>query len=521
MERTRSHPLTIRLVGWIVSLALTASIALACPNARKSFTGILARIDAASGSAAPELYFNAASMAKSTEERLRILKRASEREISIYAGTAKAILSKGPVSQPVSVAALDALIENGMFEDALALFDGSLDPVEYPAEYAELVVRSIRGGHVPDITLERSIICAKVTGDFRWSIDAALDAMVQGDMGTAAPLLADAENQGYAIPYRLLWDARLLDVLADRIPDPVDPLELAVCADSAYLLGRKATSTYLYALIIDRFPGWSWKPYAAIAREIGEPDAAADLEWPHLPLPDSWESVSSPGEMAERMYRIIEKRFPGSAGATIERARWLYERGDPSAASALLTGEDEASAIARLRLESADLVVTAAFGIAAKFPDSGLVADAALEALASRTAWKEFRQLLARIERFGVATPRSWFWRALEKVLSGDSAGAVADIRQYGPETAGYAGILDIAMLELAVNNPGAAKEAASLAAALAVGNQDEATACVLIGDAERALGSMKEARSAYYAALSADPESRTARSRLERLGVP
>jgi tetratricopeptide (TPR) repeat protein len=495
-------------------------LAFACGDSRGSFPGLLARIDADPASASADVYIKAAELADTTEERLRILKRASRAAPKVYADTARAVLSAGAVTGPVIMAVVDALIEGGAYLEALGLFDGTIDPHEYPSAYAEILVRCHRAGYAPAISMERAVLCSDVTGDFRWMLGAAIDAMLAGDRGTASLLLADAENKGHAMPYRLLWDAGMLTVLADRIPQPSDPLELAICADSAHLLGREATASFLYSSILARFPDWSWKPYAALARQSADPAMQEERRWPHSPLEGSWEQMSSPVEMAERLHRTMELKFPHSTGAAIERARWLFGRGRLAEAAALVAGEDAESAAARLRMAPLDRVVPLAHQGAAMYPESGSVVDVALEMLASSGSWSDFRQLLAGIERRGIDAPRIWFWRALMKAIDGDLADAAMDIRQHGPGLAGYTGILDIAMLELAAGNHGKARDAALVAAGMGMTGLETSRALIVLGDAEHAAGSHAEARDAYKAALNADPESRIARSRLERLDV-
>jgi tetratricopeptide (TPR) repeat protein len=521
MERTRSGPLTRQPAGWIACIVLTALLAFACGDSRGSFSGLLARIDADQVSAGADLYTKAAKLAATTEDRLRILKRASRTKPKVYADTARAVLSAGAVTGPVIMAIVDALIEDGAYLEALGLFDGTIDPNEYPSAYAEILVRCQSAGYAPAISMERAVLCTDVTGDFRWMLGAAIDAMVAGDRGTATLLLADAENKGHAMPYRLLWDARMLQVLADRIPHPSDPLELAVCADSANLLGKEATAAFLYSSILARFPDWSWKPYAALARQSAEPAMQEERQWPHSPLEGSWEQASSPVEMVERLHRIMEVKFPHSTGAAIERARWLYGQGRLAEAAAVVPGDDAESAAARLRMAPLDRVVPLAHRGAAMYPESGTVADIALEMLASTGSWGDFRQMLAGIEHRGTDSPRLWFWRALMKAIDGDPAGAALDIRKYGSGLAGYTGIIDIAMLELAAGNHGKARDAALVAAGMGKTGLEKSRALIVLGDAEHAAGSHSEARDAYMAALNADPESRIARSRLERLDVP
>jgi tetratricopeptide (TPR) repeat protein len=521
MERNRSRSLTCRQMCRIVSIVLVGMLGFGCDRGKASFSGLLARIDSAPESASPENFKRAAKLADSTEERLRILKRASLRNPQIYADTARTLLANGAVAGPVLMAIIDALIEAGAYDEALSLFDGKMEPGDFKAAYAEVLVHCIKSGTLPTITMERAVLCTDATGDIRWMLNAAIDAMVAGDTGTASLLLLDIEKKGYAIPYSLLWDAGLLSVLADRMPQTSDPLELAVSADSACLIGRKATAAYLYTTLLDQYPDWSWKPYAALARQTMEPDEQVLLKWPHIPLEGSWELLSTPGKMSESMYRMLEEKFPDSIGASIERARWLYGKGRISEASMLISGEDAQSAAARLRIAPRDRIVPMAFSSVALYPESGLIKDIALEMLASIGAWADFRHLIAVDDGIRQKVPRMWFWQAVLKALDGDPAGAAMDIRTHGAESAGYAGILDIAMLELASDNPVKAKEAALVALSSSNDAEERSTAYIMLGDAEYAAGSLKEARLAFDAALSADPESRVARSRIQRLPNP
>jgi predicted negative regulator of RcsB-dependent stress response len=84
-----------------------------------------------------------------------------------------------------------------------------------------------------------------------------------------------------------------------------------------------------------------------------------------------------------------------------------------------------------------------------------------------------------------------------------------------------YAAIFNLAILELAADNPDKAREAAIIAVDSAKTGEEKSNAYILLGDAEVAAGASREARKAYNAALDSYPESRLARSRLQRLDAP
>jgi len=519
MERTRNRELT-RGGGSAVAAIALAFLCARCGAFRgeaPSFGALLAKIDADPVSATPAAYVNAAALAQGTEDRLRILKRASARDPAVYADSARAIIAAGAVSEPVAVAVLDAYLEAGRYEDALTLFDGPLSPSLRPLEYAETLVLAVRNGYAPPRpSTDRLVLCADAACDARFLEAAAVDAMLEGDRPRARALLVDAAGFGASVdrrvPYRLLWDAAALETLCDRIPDPHDPLEIAVCGDAEYLSGAIASACVAYADLVERFPSWSWKPYAALARVRGVEREDGPSEWPHV-------DVTAPTDIPERLIAAMVERFPDSTEAALERARWLASVGRPErAASELAALRGEAAAIIALRYGPATRALPDASRLAAEYPDSAPAVDEALAALARSGAWPRFSEIAARADAAGLETARSWFWRAVLSSLSGDPGAAAEAISNYGIESAGYPGAFDLGILESASSRPGKAAAAFVLAAGLADSPERRADAYVMAGDALRAADRADEARSAYEAALSASPASREARSRLERL---
>jgi len=525
MERTRIRELTrgggpaVAVIPLAALCACGLAFGCALRGGTPSFGALLAKIDANPLAATRSAYLNAAALAEGTEERLRLLKRAQARDPVLYADSAAAILAAGAVSEPVAVAVLDAYIAAERYDDALALFDGPLSPADRPSEYAEALVLAVRHAYAgPRPSIDRYVLCADATGDARFLEAAAVDSMLEGDRSRARALLVDAtkfdERPGRRVPYRLLWDAAAVDVLGDRIPDPSDPLEIAIGGDAEYMRGAIASACVAYADLVERFPTWSWKPYAALARIGGVETDDRQSEWPHRTEPGS-------PDLSERLFSAMVGRFPDSTEAALERARWLASVGRPEEAAAKVAAlSGEAAAIVALRFGPGARAVPDALRLAAEYPASPAAVDEALAALAGSGAWDRFSEIAARSAAAGLATARSWFWRVVSSSLAGEAGEAAAAIRGYGVESAGYPGAFDLGILEMAASRPAKAADAFVIAAGLAASSERRAEAYVMAGDAFRAADRAGEAVSAYAAALSAFPASREARSRLERLDM-
>ena len=435
----------------------------------------------------------------------------------MFASTAAAVIAYGPVSQPVALAALDAFLDSGRYGEAYRLFDGQLDPIERAPEYAELAVAAVRAGHPLVHPTESLVACSDATGDARFIVVAAVQSMVEGDRATAASLLAD--SAGADTPARLLWDAGALDVISERFPDGSDPLDMELYADAAFLLGNKAAATAMYAELIERFPSWSWKPYAMLARTAAEEREPLPARWPHEADPDSFAAKSAPEAMTDSFMKRMAASFPGDQGVVLERARMAMLQGKPGEALSLAESLDgEPGALARLAYGPRERRVPAAMRLASDYTGSATALDAALETLALAGAWDRFSEVLSLAENRGIEPSRLWFWRALGMVLSGDSASATESIEKYGPAEAGYAGAFDLGILAIAANRPERSLEYLEIAAGLARTVQERASALLLIGDVHASMNKLDKAKAAWQAALGIDPDSRSARARLLRL---
>lgn len=502
-----------RLIG---ALALAGTLwSASC--AKPSFGAVLAKIDASGGTAGARLFASGAELARSTEDRLRLLKRASAYAPETYAFAAEAVMESTSVSESVALAALDAFLEAGLHGKALGLFGPRLDPERFGAEYAEALIAAESAGAAPRPGPDRLVAAYRANRDPRFLVAAAVDAMHAGDTGFASMALGTALSEGASPPAELLWDAGLTKALAERLPDYGDPADMAISADAARLEGRAAQAAFLWKLLVDSFPYWSWKPYASLARAAGEPGEAAP--WPHAPVEGSPAAASTPAAMAAHWYALLAERFPDSAGARAELARNAYDRGDIARGSALLNGPGEDLAVARALLGAGGNAASLALDLAAVYPGSPKALDAAFELLAVSSAWDELESLAASVKSAGTEPPRLWFWKALAAAYRGELDAATAELRSKGPQASGFAAIYDLALIRLVAGDAAGAKDAATIAAGVAKAPEDGAAAMVLLGDAELADGSSERARAAYSAALGLDPSSRQARSRLERSG--
>jgi len=516
--RARPVDAPMRLAGKVFILAFACVACAGCPNPRQSFYGLLARIDSSKESAPLEVYRKAASLAASTEDRLRIIKRAMRRGPDFAADVAGTVISSGAISEPVALAALDIFLDCGRHAEALSLFDGALDARSHGAELAEAVVLSYRAGAIPEQSADRLVACFDATGDASFMMLAAIEAMRAGDRATARAVLHHVSG----VPYRLLWDAGDASSLAERSPSTADPLEMAVCADAAHVAGLDAVATQLYAALIEAHPSWSWKPYAALARIAAIESADTSVTWPHTPSPDSYAALSSPVAVEDRLYGLMAERFPDSDEAQIEQARRLFSQGRASQASAILLHTNgEAGAIARMQYGDQERSVPLALNLAATYSTSPAALDAALAVLAKTGTWDRFKEILDRATTAGINMSRAWFWLTLVRTLDGDFDAAADAIRAGGPASSGYAGALDLGIMELAASRPAAAIEALAIAAGMAKSTDESTRLYLVLGDAYLASYQDDMAAAAYRKVLDIDPASRIARSRLERMKKP
>jgi len=108
-------------------------------------------IDSGAPSAGPELFMTAAGLASSSSDRLRLLKRASERDASLYAEVARAIMDGGALSQTVLLAAFDAFMRAGRYADASEALAAAGPPADFPLHYAELIASAPAAGVEPSV----------------------------------------------------------------------------------------------------------------------------------------------------------------------------------------------------------------------------------------------------------------------------------------------------------------------------------------------------------------------------------
>ncbi|MBN2875708.1 MAG: hypothetical protein JXM71_11480 [Spirochaetales bacterium] len=519
---------------WLRRAAVAATLSMvivSCSPPARSFSALLARIDSSPTVVGEEVFLSAAALADDTEERLRLLKRAATRDPQLYAATASALVRASAISEPVALAALDAFLHARRFSEATGLFKGPLDPRSHPSEFAEMVVLADRYDALPELSTMDLVACADSTRDARFLVAAAVNAMQGGDRSTAATLLGDALRlsaespltpQDFTVPIELLWDSGALMAIADYLPESDDPFTVLVSADAALLLGRVAEASEKYSWLVRRFPTFSWKPYAMLAR-MDDSTSAAEGEippaWPLAPDPLSYAALSSPMAMAAYHYSAMSKHFPSEPGATLELARWRYRIGDVDEARSLAQSVGgEPGAIALLGFTEPERVVPEALRLVAMYPDSAGAYEAALEALAVAEAWDGYCALVSSARLAANGLFRFWFWEVLCDALSGRLEEAAAAVRRYGPDIAGFEGAYDLGLLELAAGHPGRAREDLALAINLADGVDERAKALILSGDAAMAQRDVEAARELYTAALGSASQSRVARSRLERI---
>ena len=516
-----------------------------CDRHPASFSIALANIDALGPQAPVSAFVTAAAMAGTSADKLRLLKRARLVDPDLAAYTA-ALLSDSGSSSVVGLAALDAFLESGNFDDALELFATILPPTDFPLEFAETFIRTKQAGLIPDLSAQDRtwlILAFDATGQAEFLYEAILSSLEAGDIGAARVILNEAIAKGVMVGtqalFNILWHYGFLDLILALGSNDSSFQTLAAYGDSAFLSGRRALATSVYAELIDRYPLHSWKPYAALGR-IAEKSAVADKEY-SLPL-----SPPPPPRNPESgyWYALMLDRFPEESSVALEYGLWLARQGSRDEAAEFLNKLDHTSGVhdkrkavgsgssgsetngaangaaeasARLALVGMESLPLAAIEVAANHPDSALVVDSALAALFVSASWNRFLSLNAWRE---VPVPRAWFWDAASLALAGNFEAALELLKLTSPMISGFEVAYTLASYEFASERY---KDAASRYM-MAAGETERASAkarcLVRVGDSLVAAGEPVDAAKAYTAALGVDNFNLEAMAALRRLPV-
>jgi tetratricopeptide (TPR) repeat protein len=333
-----------------------------------------------------------------------------------------------------------------------------------------------------------------------------------------------------------LWDNGFYDFIVTLGPFDSSFMTLAAWADSAYLVGMNALATQGYAELIELYPLVSWKPYAALARLAGY--SLESNDFPSLPL-----SAVRPEATPEAAlwYAAMMDRFPENVFASIEYSAWLVQRGFITEAERLLDAAQEkllktridagvpsadgpstefsdgkeveaALALARIVLATKELVPILAMHAVATYPDSPLVADAALAALFQAAAWNQFQFLNSSRT---VQVSRAWFWDSASLALSGDFASAIQQLKQSGGILPDFELSFTIASYEFAAGRFQAAAASFMIAASKAGSVPSKAKSLIQAGASYAAAQEWSTAVEAYTAALAVDEFNTEAKAAL------
>lgn len=531
------------------ALAIPAALAAACalgggliacaPRPAPSLNALFALMDSGSPAADPELFATAAGLASSSGDRLRLLKRASERDAALYAGVARAIMDGGALSQTVLLAAFDAFMRAGRYADASEALAAAGTPTEFPLHYAELIASASAAGVEPSVEPAAYVRVADAVGDPTFLVQGALSAMRRGMPAAARELARAGLAAGAPLPLELLWDVGLFDYLADLDAEFYrnDPAALELVASAAYLAGRYEAALAAYELFASLHPDYSWRSYAALGR-LAAYETAAGARAPGRegsdilsPRPPAELLLPAGPDLAERAYERLLESFGGLPEARLEHAFFLSGRGRVRDALAALGAletlnaeRDEGLAAAALGLRaSLEPARARAISLAAlaAHPARAAVVDQALAVFASGRLWADYRSLRASSSDISSALPRAWFWDAIDELASGDYEAALE--RFDGPTTTedAYAAALGaaLALTELGRHAQAAARYAAAVAAA--PGPAAKARSLVREGESWRAAREAAKARAAFMAALSLDPAAPGAARGLLALDAP
>lgn len=488
----------------LCSLLLIAS----CTKPALSFNGLLLKIDNNKSAVTMSVLEKAAKLSSGNAEKLRILKRARLYGPEVYGQIARLIQQNGqPLSENTALSLLDAFLASSFYKEAFLLFEKSIDPKSRPGEYTELLVRAFRAGCKFEPRPEALTACFDSSNDARFMQAAAVFAMHRADSSMARSLLLDAERKRQTIPdfcdYRLFWDTGLFDLLLSCPDSPGQPLFYHIKGDAYLATGQQDLARLSYKQLIENYPLWSWKPYAAMARLASKSGADRELT-------------------AEYYYKLMMERFPEEENAKLEYLNMLREQDKYSEAEKLLgTLQGERAQIAALSFKPAGKKLSAAIELASAYPDSSEAIQAALESYVMLHAWQNFADLWKEAQKRGIVLPKAMFWELADDVLSGSTDKALEDWLTNAKDfrlNNEYLFSYNEGLLLAYRKRYKEALNSFARAVNFSVQHSDKAKALVLAGDSAW-LASMKEAAaSAYEDALDNDPYNLDARSRLAYL---
>ncbi|TFG84597.1 MAG: hypothetical protein E4H20_02750 [Spirochaetales bacterium] len=513
MERTRNLK-----ADRCIAVAFLCLISLAsCRKPPPSFEALLAIIDSGAPDVNLGTFITAADLAGGTEDRLRLLKRAAGRDSVFAADVADAVVSAVPPTEPVALAAFDLFLSAGRFRDAQSLLESGLRYDERPLLYAELIVASCRAGEGLWPPLAGVPYLADATGRPEFLHDGALAALRDGNASAARELLAEAMDRGLTVQNVLLWDAGLLDRLALISMENNEPESMELAAGAAYLSGFQALAAQTYGRIIELYPDYSWRPWAALARlGIAEPPAEYADPLTGRGRSEGDGSAGPPGRAA--LYDSMMARFGDVPDAAREYARWLLESDDDTGARHILASLTEKNASEAGRNASLRALVeparapVLAIRLVTDWADSPEAVDTALAMLFSTGAWDDYLRLRSRIAGMNDTLPRSWFWKAADALFKGEPEKAIPLLMAAEVDRDDYSAAYALGLAALSAGRPKDAAAAFRTAASKPVSPSRQALALSRAGDALRFSALPEEALAMYRAALSVDQSCLSAR---------
>jgi hypothetical protein len=434
------------------------------------------------------------------------------------------------LSEPVALAAFDAFMGAGLYDEALGLFSHSLRIEERPLHYAEVYAAQRKAGQSPDIPSGAYALLADALNAPAFLVEGALAEMLKGRLSFARELARQAHERGAALPPGLLWDAGLFELLAYAPLEPqsgdeaaeAERLELA--ASAAYLGALPALAAEAYAALVERYPDRSWRPYAALARlEAGLEAIAPALDEKASLLPP--DIAGEPERsVASFWYERMRMLFPGDAEAALEYAAWLLSQARDREALALLRAitirvPAEAVRLATLLARAEPARSRAiAFDLLARQPESPEALDAALALCYAGRLWPEYGALRADYAELAPRLARAWFWDGADAFAQGDYARAEAVFAQADLAYEGFSAAYNMGLAQMAQARYGDAARSFSAAAGKAPDNAAKAGAYTWEAKAHEGGAKPDAARSAYRAALQAHPLSMEAKRGLSAL---
>ncbi|MBU0934650.1 MAG: hypothetical protein KKC64_03470 [Spirochaetes bacterium] len=408
-------------IAFLYRFFLIFTLGLCCSTCTKpdpSFSAVLALIDQQTADADPRLFTTAFFLANTTEDKLRVLKRAQAFDSSLVFMLA-AENYHTVQSEPVALVFFDAFMNSRDWSRAFSVWHNALSYPEYSGLLVELALELGWENPLGLLEFDATQLCLAAADAKLPELLTlrALLALYEADTSLAAVLLAEAATSTLLLPAQVLWDAGLDTQLLDRQNQYLDWPSRNLLINAAYELYQPELALSLVELYLEQVDAddqailfrltAAYFSYllAADAGFYDIPVAVSERHWPFEREESKFtEHIRNLHQMAEELYSSLYTTYPDIPEIRLQYVLWLLASRQFDKFSMFVSEFDNSAAESALLLllykyykDGPDYVRVQAAREAARFRDSDTL-SAIQRFFLSIDAYDDFTSIQSRYE---------------------------------------------------------------------------------------------------------------------------